>query len=78
MTALTRQQVRVSRRISMLLRHRPEQAGLTLDPHGWTPVAVLRVAAGEMAAAGHVFHRTDNGVWLTAVVPPGYLADDHP
>ena len=22
-----------------------------------------------MAADGHVFHRSDNGVWLTAVVP---------
>ncbi|GAB1643712.1 RNA 2'-phosphotransferase [Krasilnikovia sp. MM14-A1259] len=184
MTPLTREQVRVSRRISMLLRHRPEQAGLTLDHNGWTPVApllvalgidravldvvvsgndkqrfviekgpdgvdrirarqghsrrvavdldlppaeppvtlyhgtpatnlpsirrdglragsrhhvhlspdvptavavgrrraadvaVLRVAAAEMAAAGHVFHRTDNGVWLTAVVPSGYLAGD--
>jgi putative RNA 2'-phosphotransferase len=37
-------------------------------------VVVLRVAAAEMQAAGHVFHRSDNGVWLTAVVPPNYLA----
>ncbi|MEV4346562.1 RNA 2'-phosphotransferase [Actinoplanes sp. NPDC049596] len=36
-------------------------------------VLVLRVAAGEMAAAGHVFHRSENGVWLTAAVPPEYL-----
>jgi putative RNA 2'-phosphotransferase len=36
-------------------------------------VVVLRVAAGEMAAAGHVFHRSANGVWLTAVVPPNHL-----
>ncbi|RZU50862.1 putative RNA 2'-phosphotransferase [Krasilnikovia cinnamomea] len=176
----------MSRRVSMLLRHRPEQAGLVLDGNGWTPVAallaalgidraeldavvagndkqrfaietgpdgverirarqghsrrvpvdldlppvappatlfhgtpatnlasirraglrpgsrhhvhlsadvptavavgrrraaevaVLRVAAADMAAAGYVFHRTDNGVWLTAAVPPGYLAEDHP
>ncbi len=182
MTALTREQVRVSRRISMVLRHRPESAGLTLDANGWVPVAdlltalrlsraeldvivehndksrfaiarradgtewiranqghsrrvavdldlaaadppgvlfhgtprenwpsieraglrprsrhhvhlsrdvptavavgrrrsgdvvVLEVAAGAMAAAGHVFHRSDNGVWLTAVVPPAYLS----
>jgi putative RNA 2'-phosphotransferase len=39
-----------------------------------TDVAVLRVAAAEMAAAGHVFHRSANGVWLTAVVPSIYLA----
>jgi putative RNA 2'-phosphotransferase len=182
MSTLSREQVRVSRRISMVLRHRPESAGLTLDANGWVPVAdllaalhvgrdeldaivadndkqrfaistgpdgierirasqghssrveidldlpaatpppvlfhgtparnlesimrdglrsqsrhhvhlsldvltairvgqrrsanvvVLRVAAAEMQAAGHVFHRSDNGVWLTAVVPPNYLA----
>jgi putative RNA 2'-phosphotransferase len=184
MTALTREQVRVSRRISMVLRHRPETAGLTLDANGWVPVAdlltalgltraeldvvvenndksrfaiarrddgndwirasqghsrrvavdlglppadppavlfhgtpasnvdsilreglrsrtrhhvhlskdvstalvvgrrrsadvaVFQVAAGEMAQAGHVFHRSENGVWLTAVVSPAYLALD--
>ena len=32
-----------------------------------------RSAAGAMAADGHVFHRSDNGVWLTAEVPAGYL-----
>lgn len=176
MTVLTRDQVRLSRRIAMILRHRPEAAGITLDEHGWVPVptllaalgitraqleavvagndktrfaieddrirasqghsrrvavdlglepadppahlfhgtpaanlpsilkdglrpgsrhhvhlspdtatavkvgrrrsadvVVLRVAAGEMAAAGHVFHRSANGVWLTAVVPPSHL-----
>jgi putative RNA 2'-phosphotransferase len=36
-------------------------------------VVVLRVRAAEMAAAGHVFHRSANGVWLTTAVPPGYL-----
>jgi putative RNA 2'-phosphotransferase len=36
-------------------------------------VAVLRVAADRMADAGHVFHRSANGVWLTAAVPPDYL-----
>ena len=32
---------------------------------------VLEVAAGDLAAAGHVFLRSDNGVWLTDAVPPG-------
>jgi putative RNA 2'-phosphotransferase len=181
MTVLSRDQVRVSRRISMVLRHRPESAGLTLDANGWVPVAdllaalslsrgeldvvverndksrfavarradgsewirasqghsrkvrvdlelppadppgvlfhgtprdnlpsilrdglrprtrhhvhlskdvptalavggrrsadvvVLEVATGPMAAAGHVFHRSDNGVWLTAAVPAEFL-----
>ena len=182
MTALTREQVRVSRRISMILRHRPESAGLTLDANDWVPVAellsalrltraeldlivenndksrfaiarrddgadwirasqghsrrvgidldlppaeppavlyhgtpasnvdsiqrdglrsrtrhhvhlskdvptalavgrrrsadvaVFEVAATAMAGAGHVFHRSENGVWLTAAVPTGYLS----
>ena len=119
MTELTREQVRTSRRISMVLRHRPESAGLVLDANGWVPVgtprenvasilreglrsrsrhhvhlsmdvptavrvgrrrssdvAVLTVAAATMAAEGHVFHRSENGVWLTAAVPPGYLSPE--
>lgn len=39
--------------------------------HG-APV-VLEVRAGEMAAAGHVFYLSVNGVWLTEQVPPAYL-----
>jgi len=182
MTELTRDQVRVSRRISMVLRHRPESAGLTLDAAGWVPVAdllaalgitrgeldvivenndksrfavarradgadwirasqghssrveidlglppaeppavlfhgtprenldpirrdglrprsrhhvhlskdvptalivgrrrsadvvVFEVDAARMAADGHVFHRSENGVWLTLAVPPAYLS----
>ncbi|GAB2806675.1 RNA 2'-phosphotransferase [Actinocorallia aurea] len=35
---------------------------------------LLRVDAAAMAAAGHLFQRTDNGVWLTGHVPPSYLA----
>ncbi|MEV7414342.1 RNA 2'-phosphotransferase [Streptomyces sp. NPDC089919] len=34
---------------------------------------VLSVAAGAMHAAGHVFHLSENGVWLTDAVPPEYL-----
>ncbi|MEV6599158.1 RNA 2'-phosphotransferase [Actinoplanes sp. NPDC051346] len=181
MTILTREQVRLSKRLSLVLRHRPEAAGLTLDANGWVPVAdllaalsitradldvvvanndkarfaiaadadgieriranqghsrrvnvdlglapaeppavlfhgtpranlpsimkdglrprsrhhvhlspdvptalvvgrrrsvdvaILRVDAGGMATAGHVFHRSANGVWLTAVVPAGFV-----
>lgn len=34
---------------------------------------VLGVDAAAMATAGHAFHRTANGVWLTDAVPPAYL-----
>ncbi|MBM2616723.1 RNA 2'-phosphotransferase [Actinoplanes sp. LDG1-06] len=46
---------------------------LTVGRRRSSDVVVLRVAAGEMASGGHVFHRSANGVWLTADVPPGYL-----
>lgn len=35
--------------------------------------AVLIVRAGEMAAAGHAFFRSENGVWLTDAVPAGFI-----
>ncbi|MFJ7217226.1 RNA 2'-phosphotransferase [Amycolatopsis sp. NPDC098790] len=34
---------------------------------------ILRVDAAGMAAAGHAFQVSANGVWLTAAVPPEYL-----
>lgn len=34
---------------------------------------LLVVRAAEMAAAGHVFYCSANGVWLTDAVPPEYL-----
>jgi putative RNA 2'-phosphotransferase len=34
---------------------------------------VLTVRASDMAAAGHAFYRSANGVWLTEHVPPAFL-----
>ena len=34
---------------------------------------VLRVQAAEMQAAGHLFYRSANGVWLVRHVPAGFL-----
>jgi len=36
--------------------------------------AVLEVAALAMASAGHLFYKTENGVWLTDCVPPEFLS----
>lgn len=36
---------------------------------------VLNVDAAAMAADGHTFRVTGNGVWLTAAVPPQYLRE---
>jgi putative RNA 2'-phosphotransferase len=35
---------------------------------------VLLVQAGEMWRKHYVFHRADNGVWLTEQVPPAFLS----
>jgi putative RNA 2'-phosphotransferase len=36
-------------------------------------VVVFEIAAAAMVTAGHVFHRSDNGLWLTSSVPADYL-----
>lgn len=36
---------------------------------------VLTVDSRAMAAAGHVFYRSANGVWLTDSVPPSFLTE---
>lgn len=36
---------------------------------------ILAVRAEEMVAAGHVFYRSANGVWLTDHVPPPFLEE---
>ncbi len=33
--------VRISKRMSLALRHRPEALGITLDPNGWTTIEAL-------------------------------------
>lgn len=38
-----------------------------------TPV-ILTIAAAQMHGEGHVFFRSENGVWLTDAVPPEYLS----
>ena len=34
---------------------------------------ILRIAAGQMAARGHVFFRSANDVWLVESVPPEFI-----
>jgi len=35
------QRTKISRRLSLVLRHKPESIGLTLDPEGWAKVNEL-------------------------------------
>jgi putative RNA 2'-phosphotransferase len=37
-------------------------------------VAILRVDAAAMRTSGYTFFRSANGVWLTDVVPPAFIA----
>lgn len=46
---------------------------ITVGERRGRPV-LLRVDAAAMAADGHEFRRSANGVWLTDAVPPGYLS----
>ncbi len=48
---MTPELIRLSKRMSAVLRHRPERAGLVLDPHGWVPLAELVSALKTTAAA---------------------------
>ena len=45
-----------SKRLSLVLRHRPESVGVRLDPHGWVDVAVL---LERLAAHGTPLSRAD-------------------
>lgn len=56
---------------ALILRHKPETIGITLDEHG-RPV-IYTIDSGRMSADGYDFFQSVNGVWLTKKVPPEYL-----
>jgi len=51
----------------------PETARAVGARHG-RPI-IFQVDAAAMAQAGHLFYRSDNGVWLTDAVPPEFLRE---
>ena len=64
-----------------LVRGSRHHVHLSTDPGTATSVGarhgrpvILIIAARRMQDAGHVFHRTDNNVWLTDAVPPKFLS----
>ncbi|MFC7535284.1 RNA 2'-phosphotransferase [Actinoplanes sp. GCM10030250] len=72
MTPLTRDQVRLSKRLSLVLRHRPEVAGLSLDANGWTPVATLLTALGiSRAELDVVVAGNDKARFAVSTAPDG-------
>jgi len=52
-----------------------QQTATAIGARRGIPV-VLRVDAGAMAAADHVFRRSENDVWLVDAVPPEFLRLD--
>jgi putative RNA 2'-phosphotransferase len=72
LTDLTRDQVRLSRRMSLVLRHRPEVAGLTLDANGWVPVADFLAALDiSRTELDHVVAFNDKSRFAVAVGDDG-------
>ena len=52
---------------------RDEQTATKVGQRHGKPI-VLTVRAGEMHRQGHLFYRSDNGVWLTDHVPPQFIS----
>ena len=69
--AIRREGLRAGSRVHVHLSVDEETARAVGQRHG-KPV-VLHVAAGRMHRDGNLFFRSENGVWLTAAVPPAYL-----
>jgi putative RNA 2'-phosphotransferase len=56
MTAASPETVALSKLLSLILRHRPQDFGITLDPEGWTSIDALLAALG---APGRAISRDD-------------------
>jgi putative RNA 2'-phosphotransferase len=50
-----------------------QETAATVGRRRRVPARVLAVDSGAMAAAGYLFYRSANGVWLTNHVPAAYL-----
>ncbi|SDT73138.1 RNA 2'-phosphotransferase [Actinoplanes derwentensis] len=69
---MTVDHVRLSKRMSLVLRHRPETAGLTLDANGWVPVADLITALGMTRdQLDFVVEHNDKSRFAVATGPDG-------
>jgi len=59
--------------ISLILRHKPEAVGITLDKHGWADVHAL---IDGINATGR--HPTSDNLPRTLFLCEAYLPTDHP
>ena len=54
-----KEHTQISKFLSLILRHKPEEIGLKLDQEGWAKIE---------------FYQAENGGWLTTHVPVKYLS----
>jgi RNA:NAD 2'-phosphotransferase (TPT1/KptA family) len=72
-------EIKISKFLSFVLRHKPESIGLTLDKNGWASVAeILKNSRGRfstklMHQEGYQFYISDNQIYLVEQVPANYL-----
>lgn len=71
--AILREGLRPMTRIHVHLSHDTATALVVAKRRPGESV-ILKVAAGTMAAAGHPFYLSTNGVWLAETVPPQYIS----
>lgn len=76
LTAIRAEGLRPMKRHHVHLSPDPATAAVVGNRRGAATILVVR--AGAMAAAGHAFFLTANGVWLTEHVPPEYLTEPRP
>lgn len=72
--------VRLSKFLSLILRHRPDQVGLTLDPLGrlmlerhQTRGQVITIFARRAHDRGVAFYQATDRLYLVSQVPPEFL-----
>lgn len=80
--------VRISKLMSLILRHKPEQFGVILDGEGYAPIddvvrgirggrhgkpTVLEVKALRASEAGLIFYRANESFWLADFIPPAFI-----
>lgn len=66
--AQSKEDIALGRFLSLVLRHDPKAAGISL--------VILPIDAERMHRDGHPFYRSENGVWLCTQVPWDYILEE--
>jgi RNA:NAD 2'-phosphotransferase (TPT1/KptA family) len=65
----------LSKFLSLILRHKPETIGISLDEHGWADVGGLIAGIGKTHKIDMemLVFLSENGVWLSKHVPKEFI-----